>query len=120
MESGTRSASGLLGIALGCPPFIVAIEVATLLDVSRVSGNDGVGHAQKSPGNDPSHLKAIEIHQLQFSQHSPHCLPDTLRFDCTNEHYLHLCGHEEKVPSRGMDLAIKRQAIERFDQSPLG
>ena len=66
-ESGTRSTSGLLGIALGRPPLIVAIEIATLLDVSLVRGNDRVGHAQKSFGNDSSHLKAIKIHRLQFS-----------------------------------------------------
>jgi hypothetical protein len=53
-ERRTLSSSGLLGIALGLPPFIVAIEIATLLDVLRVSGNDRVGHAQKSFGNDSS------------------------------------------------------------------
>jgi hypothetical protein len=32
---------------------------------------------------------------------------DVLGADRAEEHYLYLCSQEEKVPSHGMDLAIK-------------
>jgi hypothetical protein len=39
--------SGPLAIAPGGSPSISTIEIATLMDVVRVCGHDGVGHAQK-------------------------------------------------------------------------
>jgi len=42
-----------------------------------------------------------------------------LRLYGAEKHYFHLCSHEEKIPSCGMDLAIKTKAIERLDYSPV-
>ena len=65
-----RSASGPLGIALRCPPFVGTIQIAALLDMAGVCIKDDIGHTQKALGNDSSHFKSVEVLGPHFRQNS--------------------------------------------------
>src|ERR1700682_338747 len=108
---GTRSTSSPLCVALGSPPCLSAIQVAVLLDMARVSRNDGIGHTQKTLRNDSGNFKAIKVLVPHLPQNSLQCVLDTLRSHSTKAHHLYFCRHEKEVPSCSMDLAIKGETI---------
>jgi len=44
---------------------------------------------------------------------------DLLRSGSAEKPHLDFCRHEKEVPARGMDLAIKREAIQRLYHAPI-
>src|SRR5579864_2928434 len=81
-------------------------------------GNGGIGHAQKALGNDSSDFKAIKTLRLHFRENSLHRILDSGRSKSAKEHHLYFCRHEEEIPARSMDLAIKRETIQPTDYTP--
>src|SRR5437870_4468660 len=84
-----------------------------------MSGDRGIGDAKKTLGNNSSDFEAIEVLPRHLCQDSLQCVQDSLCSKSAKERYLDFCRHKEEVPSRGMDLAIKSEAIQRLDQSPI-
>src|SRR5579864_5518459 len=104
---------------MGSPPSLGIIQAAALLDVARVCRNDGIGYAEETPGNDASDFEAIEVLALHFSQDSLQRVLDLVRSHRAKEHRLYFRRHKKEVPSGRMDLAIKGETIESFDDSPV-
>ena len=44
---------------------------------------------------------------------------DLLRSQSAEEHHLHFRCHEKEVPARGVDLALKGEAIQGRDRAPV-
>src|SRR5437868_10861319 len=84
--------------------------------MARVRGNGGIRHIQKTLGNDPSYFEAVEVLVPHLHQNSFQRILDLLRSESAKEHHLCFCRHEEEVPSSSVDLAIKREAIERSEE----
>ena len=49
-------------------PFLGALQVATLLQMTRMRGNGHVRYAEEMPGNDGGDLKTIEMLPVHFGQ----------------------------------------------------
>ncbi len=111
----TGSASGRFCVVLRRAPGRDAIQVAALLDVSRVCCNDGIGDTQKTFRNNSRDLDAIEVLLLYLPEDLLQCVLDLLRSEGAKEHHLDFSCHEKEVPSCGMDLAIKGEAIQPLD-----
>jgi hypothetical protein len=49
-------------------PCFSAVQIAAVLHVARMRGHSHIGHTEEMPGNDRSHLKAIEVLPLHLGQ----------------------------------------------------
>src|ERR1051326_1782911 len=100
------------------PPFNV-VQIATLLNVPRMRGYGGIRNPPKILCHDAGYFHAIEVLLTYFSQDP---LQRALNLRCSNrteEHHLHLRGHEEEIPSGGMDLVVQSIAIQSRNQAPI-
>jgi hypothetical protein len=70
------------------PPFFGAIEIAALLDMTRVRQDRNVRYAAKTMRHDTSHFEAVEILTPYLTQEPLHCILHALRSDRTQEHHL--------------------------------
>ena len=86
--------------------------------MARVRRNDGIGQAQKTLRNDSGYFKTIEVVPTYFAQNPMHCVLDLLCSVRAKKHYLHFRRDKKEVPSRGANLAIDSEAIERLDHAP--
>jgi hypothetical protein len=63
----TRSTYTPCRISLGRSPEFGVIQVAALLDMSRMGRRDGIGQAQKTLGNDSGYFEAVEVRLTYFA-----------------------------------------------------
>jgi len=84
-----------------------------------VRANRDVWHTKKAVLNHFRDFKAIEVLLSHLQTNPLQCFLDTFCRERTENSCLHFLGHEKEVPPRGMDLAIKGEAIQRLDQAPV-
>ena len=84
-----------------------------------VCTNRDVRHTKETVLNHFRDFEAIEVLLSHLQTNSLQCIFDTLCRERTENSYLHLLGHEKKVPAGGVNLAIKGKAIESRDHTPV-
>lgn len=68
-----RSASSPFRIMLERSPFLGALQVATLLQMTRMRVNGHVRYAEEMPADDRGDLKTIEVLPVHFGQDPLQC-----------------------------------------------
>src|SRR6202140_2416127 len=100
-------------------PDIGAIQVAALLNVARVRRNDGIGQTQKTLCNDSGYFETIEVLPTHLAQNPMQRMLDLLCSQRAKNHYFHFRRDKKEIPSRGANLAIESETIERLDHAPV-
>ena len=108
-----------LCISLAGSSSVDVVELAALLNVSRMCGDGNIGNPPKTLCHNPSYLDAIEALRPHPSQDSLQCALDLSRHDRPEEHPPHFRCHEEEVPSGCAYLTIKGEAIQAAENSPV-
>ena len=108
-----------LCISLAGSSSVNVVELAALLNVSRMCGDGNIGNPPKTLCHNPSYLDAIETLRPHPSQDSLQCVLDLSRHDRPEEHHLHFRCQEKEMPTGSTYLTIKGKAIQTVEHSPV-
>jgi len=87
--------------------------------MARVGRNDGIRHSQKTLRNDSGYFETIEVLPTYLAQNPMQCVLDLLCSERAKKHYFHFRRDKKEIPSRGANLAIEGETIERLDHAPV-